>query len=568
MKLKDIKIKTNKTSKQYSSKNATYLIQAGFIDMTMAGVYTFLPLGLRVLNKIENIVRKEMDKIGTELLMPALSPKQLWETTKRLDTVDVLMKTSGANQVSKNKSTNEYILNSTQEEVITPLVQKFNKSYKDFPFAFYQIQSKFRNEARAKSGILRGREFRMKDLYSFHTSLESLQTYYEKSKQTYTNVFNNLGLGKITKIALASGGDFTKDYSHEFQTKLEAGEDVIFYDKKTDIAYNKEVAPSKAPEFEQDQAVKEKKNIFGENITGMKALSKMLSIPEHRCIKTMIYQADEKVVAVALRGDYQVNEYKLKKALDCNYLALASLEVVKETTGANLGYAGIINLSDNIVKVFDDSIQNLVNFECGANKTNYHAVNVNWDRDVEKPSKFYDIKEAKKGDLNPSSNEVFEVYNASEVGNIFPLGTKFTKAFGYTFTTKDGQQKPVYMGSYGIGTSRVMGIIAEAFSDEKGLIWPKQVAPFRVHLININTDQEAENFYQQLQDSNIEVLFDDRDTSVGKKLTDADLIGIPTRLVMSSRNNGMIEWKDRTQEKPQLLTKQQVIEKLKGEEEL
>lgn len=403
--------KTLKNSKEFDSINATYLTRGAFINMTMAGAYTFLPLGLRVLNKIENIIRKEMDKLAAEVLMTALSPKQVWEQTQRIDTVDVLMQTMGANAASKLKSTNEYILNSTHEEVITPIAYKFNRSYKDFPFAFYQMQTKFRNEARAKSGILRGREFRMKDLYSFHTSEADLKEYYEKVKNAYTTVFKNLGLGADTVIALASGGDFTTDYSHEFQTRCDAGEDMIYLNKQTGVAYNQEVAP-----------------------------------PE---------------------------------ALDAN---------------------------------------------------------------------------------NQETSDEYEVFPACEVGNIFPLNTKFSKAFEYTYTDNTGKENDVYMGCYGIGSSRVMGVLVEKFHDENGIIWPKQVAPFSVHLVSLNgMEQEAEAFYNTLQKLNIEVLWDNRNISAGEKFSDADLIGNPIRLVLSSRNNGKIELKFRNDDESQLLTEDETI---------
>lgn len=409
MKMSRLGTKTLKNSKEYDSKNATLLIRGGFIDMTMAGAYTFLPLGLRVLNKIENIIRKEMDKIASEVLMTALSPKQVWEQTKRLDTVDVLMQTTGANAISKRKSTNEYILNSTHEEVITPIAYRFNRSYKDFPFAFYQIQTKFRNEARAKSGILRGREFRMKDLYSFHTSEEDLKTYYEKVKKSYFTIFKNLGLGDDTVLALASGGDFTKDYSHEFQTRCESGEDIIYLDTETGIAYNQEVAPQDA--------------------------------------------------------------------------------------------------------------------------------------------------------LDQQGSGKYEVFSACEVGNIFPLNTKFSKSFDYTYTDATGKENLVYMGCYGIGSSRVMGVLVEKFNDEVGIIWPKQVAPYTIHLISMpGTETDAQILYDRLTSQKYEVLWDDRNISAGEKFSDADLIGNPIRLVVSNRNARKIEWKLRTESEAQLLTATEVLE--------
>ena len=307
--------KTNKKSKEYNSVNATLLQKGGFIDMVMAGVYTYLPLGLKVLTNIENIIREEMNTIAYEVLMPSLTPKTAWEQTKRLNTVDVLMKTSPANEAALEKNNSEYILNPTHEEVVTPLAQKYNLSYKDFPFAVYQIQSKFRNEPRVKSGLLRGREFRMKDLYSFHTSVDDFKEYYEKAKEVYMNVFKKLGLGDDTVITLASGGSFTEDFSHEFQTICESGEDTLFYVKSKDTYYNKEVAPSKAPRVEYtDKEIMSRKDVLGENIIGVQELADFLHIPVEKTTKTLIFETDkEEIVAAAVRGGYDISEDKLKK---------------------------------------------------------------------------------------------------------------------------------------------------------------------------------------------------------------------------------------------------------------
>lgn len=564
MKYSQLHTKTLKDSKEYQSINATLLTRAGFIDQTMAGVYSFLPLGLRVLNKIEAIVREEMDKIGTEVYLPSLSPMHLWQTTGRLENIDILMKTSGANKISQNKSTKEYVLNCTHEDVITPIVQKFNPSYKDLPVAWYQIQSKFRNEARAKSGLLRGREFRMKDLYSFHVSLDDLKEYYEKSKKAYMNVYRRVGLGEETFITLASGGDFTNENSHEFQTRCESGEDLVFYDKSSNTYYNQEIAPSKAPAFEWDDEQKEYDEAYGENITGMDALVDFLQLPAQQCMKTILYQTETgQIIAVGVQGNYEINEEKVMKVVGCKKLTLAPETVVKEVTGAELGYAGIIGLPDSVTVLVDESMEQAVNFECGANKTNYHSVNVNWNRDVAKPEQFYDLKTAQPGDINPESGQVYETFAASEVGNIFPLGTKFSDAFGYTYTAEDGSQQPVYMGSYGIGTSRLMGVIVEKFHDENGIIWPKAVAPFSVHLISIKAAEEkAEELYQSLTKSGIEVLWDDRPISPGEKFADADLIGIPVRLVVSAKTGDKIEWKERTSAETQLLSEAEVLSKI------
>lgn len=399
------------------SKNAILLTRAGFIHKEMAGVYTFLPLGLRVLKKIEDIVRRHMDTIGNELVMSSLSPRELWETTGRLDVVDVLMKTAPANKASEEKSTNSYILNPTHEELITPIASLYARSYKDLPIALYQIQTKFRNEARAKSGLLRGREFRMKDLYSFHRSEEDLKTYYEHSKKVYMDIYREIGLADDTFITVAGGGDFTKEFSHEFQTLVEAGEDIIYLDRKNNIAYNK--------------------------------------------------------------------------------------EVVTEENAKRLGV-----------------------------------------------------------DFN-----TLEQVKACEVGNIFPLGTKFTTAFDYTYTDEQGQKQPVYMGCYGIGPSRLMGVVTEKFADEKGLVWPAAIAPFSLHLIAISKDKDseasklAEDIYTKLTQAGVEVLFDDRDEGAGSKFADSDLIGIPMRVVVSDKSleKGGVEIKERTSDQSEIVTVEQLL---------
>lgn len=394
------------------SKNAILLTRAGYIHKEMAGVYTFLPLGLRVLRKIEDIVRHHMDTVGNELLMPSLSPEERWSATGRLDTIDVLMKTVPANKSSAERSSNSYVLNPTHEDVITPIVKDIARSYRDLPVALYQIQTKFRNEARAKSGILRGREFRMKDLYSFHKDQEDLMRFYDTMKTVYANVFDEIGIGADTYLTVASGGDFTPNFSHEFQTLTEAGEDLIYVDRKNKIAYNKEVVSE---------------------------------------------------------------ENAIKLGVDFN-----SLEQIK----------------------------------------------------------------------------------ACEVGNIFPLDTRFSKALDYTYTNEKGEQQIIYMGSYGIGPSRLMGVVTEKLADEKGLVWPASIAPFSLHLLSLSKDKTSESYklaesiYSTLTASGVEVLFDDREASAGEKFADSDLIGIPMRVVVSDKSleKGGVELKERTSNESSIVT--------------
>lgn len=554
MKYSQLLGKTAKTIREFDSANATLLQKAGYISQEMAGVYSYLPLGVRVIKKIEQIVREEMNTISNETILPILAPIENWQTTGRLNTFDVLFKAQKAKEEFTEASDHEFILGASHEEIATPLAKRYIISYKDLPLSLYQIQTKFRNEARPKSGLLRGREFRMKDMYSFHISEEDLDTYYYTCIDVYKRVYERLGIGHITYVTRASGGVFTSNFSHEFQTKSETGEDINFHVPSKNITFNKEIAPSKAPELDtKDEKVLPRKDIKGEGIIGVEALAKFLNIPVEKTTKTLIYETDTHgVIAAAVRGDYDVNEEKLQKIIGCNSLTLAREDVVKRVTNAEIGYAGILDLPEEVTVYMDDSMKDRKNFECGANKTNYHSININFGRDIPLPDQFYDVKVAKEGDMYPETGEVYEVFRGSEVGNIFPLGTKYTDAFNLNFTDEHGVQQPIHMGCYGIGTSRVMGIIVEALHDEKGIVWPKQIAPFTCHLLDLSggdntTKQRADSVYKQLTQAGIETLYDDRaDIRAGEKFTDADLIGIPYRVVVSKKTGEKIELKKRT----------------------
>ena len=399
---------TKDAPKDEVSLNAQLLIRAGFVDKLMAGVYTFLPLGIRVLDKIKDVVRDEMNKIdGQEVYMPALTPKENWEQTDRWENFDALFKLSGID----NK---DYALGATHEEIVTPLAKKFINSYKDLPLAVYQIQDKFRNEVRAKSGLMRGREFSMKDLYSFHRTEEDLDAYYEKAKQAYFNVFNRCGLESY--IVEASGGAFS-EFSHEYQVFTEYGEDEVYFCEKCDRHQNKELVEA---------------------------------------------------------GD-----------LKCPYCS-----------------------SDRVVR------------------------------------------------------------KAIEVGNIFKLMTKFSEPFNVTFTDEDGKDKTVIMGTYGIGPSRVMGTVVEVHHDDKGIIWPEEIAPYKVHLIYLGKDdkikQVADKLYEDLNSAGVEVLYDDREESAGVKLNDSDLLGLPYRVLLSEKTlaENSVELKERAKEEAQLIKLTEIVKKL------
>lgn len=532
MKYSHLFTKTEKTLPAgEEARNAQLLIQAGFIRKEMAGVYSFLPLGLRVLRKIEQIVREEMDKIGCqELLMPSLCPQENWVKTGRWDTVDVLYKLELPNG-------KEVALSPTHEEIVTPLVQNYLNSPKNFPACVYQFQWKFRNEARAKSGLLRGREFLMKDAYSFHTSVEDFEEYYEAQKQAYLRIYDRLGIGDITYVVAADGGDFS-EFSHEFQTISEIGEDLIFKVPGKDVYLNREIVVSKAPAVEKDDKMLGREDVLGEGLIGVDALAEFLKIPVEKTTKTLLLETDDgRVIAAAVRGGYDVDMNKLKKIVGDSSLVLASEETVKRVTGAEVGYAGMLNLPEEVEQFWDDSTENRMNFEMGANETNFHSVNINFGRDLDEPEKFYDFKVPKPGDLHPESGEVYETMKAVEVGNIFPLADKFSKAFNFK-----SEGKSVTMGCYGIGVTRIMGILAEIFSDEKGLKWPESVAPFQIYLAAIGKSdvvyEKAEEIYGKFMARGIEVFFDDRrekKVGPGQKFADHELMGIPVRVVVSEK---------------------------------
>lgn len=561
-----------------TSRNAQLLIRAGFVHKTMAGVYSYLPLGLRVLNKIENIVRKHMDSIGgQEVLMNSLHPKIWWDTTDRWDPekVDVLFRL-------ESQTGSQYALACSHEEQVTPIVRDYVKSYKDlpdceiddlgnyhYPISVYQIQTKFRDELRSKSGLLRGREFRMKDMYDFHTNQKSADTYYDLVKETYLKIYSELGLEAYA--VHASGGMFTQNDSHEFQVPCQAGEDEIYISQDGSQIFNSEVAPcldDSVDYTQEDEKSVENHELHG--IIGVESLVKHFGIDVTRSTKTMMFEDNNgKMVVAAVRSDRNISLEKLQKVAGRS-LKLASAETVKKFTGAEIGYAGIINLPESSEIYLDDSLSKLKNFETGTNKTGYHSINVCFGRDLPHPEKFYDIKVARSGDKNPADNLPWRVEVSAEVGNIFKLGDKYTKAFNLTFNDENNKPQTPIMNCHGIGTSRCMGVIAEIYSDDKGLKWPESVAPFKIHLITHldKTDEDAnarisnlaneiyngevENFDNGNQAISIEpgeVLWDDRQgISIGEKFADADLIGCPFQVVISKRSleSGGVEIKIRS----------------------
>ncbi|MBN2015633.1 proline--tRNA ligase [Candidatus Dojkabacteria bacterium] len=563
--------KTQKESRELETKNMTLLSKGGFINQHMAGVYTYLPLGYRVVAKIEDIIRDEMNKVnGQELRLPSLHSARNWKQTGRWDTHDTLFR------FKSYYSKLDLAFCPTHEELVTPLAKEYTFSYKDLPFSLYQIQTKFRDEKRPTLGLSRLREFRMKDMYSFHASREDLYDYYEEVKQAYWNIFKRVGLDDITYITLASGGDFTDEYSHEFQTAGRNGQDLIFHCKSCNITYNREVAPSKIPsQCCTGEKEKPMKAVLGKGIKGVEELAKFLKIEVERTTKTLLYETEkENVIAVAVRGDYNVNEEKLKKVTGYKELKLASKERVKKVTGAEIGYAGIVDLPEDIEVYVDDSLKSRKNFECGANKTDYHNINVNFGRDLPKPKKYLDFKLSREGDICPKCGQKYEVIRALENGNIFPLEKKFSKFFNLYYTDKEGTEQIVYMGCYGIGPDRIISSIVENKSDDKGIIWPITITPYYVHLISLedgDIKSKANDLYDSLLKEGIEILWDDRDdASAGEKFNDADLIGIPIRIIISKRSLSRdgVEMKLRTEKEGEIIELDKVVDVIKQKIEL
>ncbi len=546
-----------------NSANAKYLVQGGFIDQLAAGIYTFLPLGRRVLTKINQIIRDEMDAIdGQEVTMPVTHPLEVWQATGRDKTMDdILFRTQG----SDNK---EYILSPSHEEVVTPLVNKFVNSYKDLPVSVYQIQTKFRNEPRAKSGLLRGREFGMKDMYSFHTNDEDLDQYYEKAKEAYLKVYARCGL--TAYVVEASGGAFSDKPSHEFSVITSAGEDTILVCEKCQTAQNIEVATGKIiPHQTHQDSEKDLEEVKVQRGKNIAESAKAHGVEESQVLKTVVYEVEEQgLLGVVIRGDFSINELKLENYLGKRVRPASASKV--EAAGLVPGFISPVH-NDKIPFIGDHSITNVKNFVTGANKDQTDLINVNQGRDFIVKD-LTDLVEV-KGDqfLCDKCDQPFKEETAVEAGNIFKLGTKYTEAINFKYVDSDGKEKHPIMGCYGIGNTRLLGTIVEASHDEKGIIWPKSVAPYQVHLIHLGKDEKvterAEELYQELLKHGYEVFYDDRNESPGKKFNDADLIGIPVRIVISSRTleKESVEFKLRTAEEAEIIKLKDLDKKLQNE---
>ncbi len=547
------------TPKDATLESHKLLYRAGFIRESVAGRYYLLPLGLRVQQKVQAIIKEEMDFAGAqEMIAPILHPKALWEETNRTNSVGFELMSI------KDRNDFEFILGGTAEEMLVDLVRKFQISYKDLPFNLYQFSVKFRDELRARGGLLRLREFVMKDAYSFHGSEEDFKVEYQNMMDTYSTIFKRLGLE--TQIVESDNGYIGGDYCHEFVVENEVGESRYLTDGTGYSAHEDVARFMLEPIKKLDEEQKPMEGVLGKGIIGVEELAKFLEIPVESTTKTILFETDKReVIAAAVRGGFDINETKLIHIAKCHRLKLASVETVRKVTGAEVGYAGVLNLPKEVKVYFDETCANRVNFEMGANRTDYHTINVNFGRDLEEPEEFYDFKMAKEGYLSPNG-KLLKAKKGIEVGNIFQLGFHYSsKMKGASFKDAKGEEKPYYMGCYGIGLARTMATIVEVFHDEKGIIWPESVAPYQVHLIGLGLEddkvkQEAENVYKLLQVEGIEVLYDDReDASAGAKFADADLIGIPYRVVISKKTGDKLEVKKRSEKETSFVSLGELI---------
>lgn len=543
--------------------SAKLLYQAGYIRESTAGRFYFLPLGIRVQKKIIEIVKEEMDKAGAqEMVTPIFHPLSLWQETNRDKEAKFEL------TLLKDRRGAEFVPGGTAEEMMVDLVRKFQISYRDLPFNIYQFSNKFRDELRARGGLLRVREFIMKDAYSFHASEDDFKKEYESMRQTYTTIFERLGLKTI--VVESDNGYIGGDYCHEFVVESPIGESRFLTTEDGSYAAHEDVANFQREFLPPDENLADYQEIEGVGIVGVAELAQFLHIPVERTTKTILFETEKgEVVAAALMGKYEVNEVKLKHAVGCLELKLASPETVKRITGAEIGYAGLINLSPEVRVIMDISLQGRTNFEMGANRTNFHSINVNFGRELPLPSQFYDIAMAEPGFLAPEGDKKLVEKRGIEVGNIFQLGYHYSKLMkNANFIDEQGKTQPYYMGCYGIGIGRSLASIVEIYHDEKGICWPAQVAPFTLHLVGLNLDdpavkEKAFALYEQLIQKGHDILFDDRlKVSPGEKLADADLIGIPIRLVISKKTGDQIEVKERTQSESKRMSYVEVLKML------
>ena len=537
------------------------MLRAGMIRPLASGLYTWLPTGLKVLRKVEQIVREEMDKSGAlEVSMPVVQPGDLWQESERWEQY-------GPELLRFNdRGDRPFVLGPTHEEVITDLARRELTSYKQLPINLYQIQTKFRDEVRPRFGVMRAREFLMKDAYSFHSDKASLQQTYDLMYQTYSNIFTRLGLD--FRAVQADTGSIGGSASHEFQVLAASGEDDIVFSTDSDYAANIELAEAVAL-GERQPPKEEMRLIDTPNCKTIAALVEQFGLPIEKTVKTLLVQATEEsghqLIALIVRGDHELNEIKAEKIAEvASPLVFATEEEIRAVVGAGVGSLGPVNLT--IPVVIDRTVANLSDFAAGANIDDKHYFGINWERDLPL-AQIADLRNVVEGDPSPCGKGTLQIKRGIEVGHIFQLGTKYSQAMNATVQGEDGRPQVMTMGCYGIGVSRVVAAAIEQNHDDRGIIWPAQIAPFQVAIVPMNmqkseaVQQYAENLYRTLQQQGVEVIFDDRKERPGVMFADMELIGVPHTIVIGEKNllNGELEYKNRSSGEKQMIAKDQVL---------
>lgn len=542
------------------SMSHKFLLKSGMIKQNARGIYSYLPTAKRVLNKIERIVREEMERIdGVEVLMPVLQPSELWEESGRWEAYgSELMRL-------KDRNNRDFALGPTHEEIITSLVRDELKSYKRLPITLFQIQSKFRDEKRPRFGLLRGREFIMKDAYSFHSDEESLDETYNDMYNAYHNIFTRVGL-KFRPV-LADSGAIGGDHTHEFMALAEIGEDTIVYSDSTDFAANIEKAEVVYTPNPEHTEIKELEKVETPDVKTAQALADFLNVTLDRIIKSMIIKVDDEYVMILIRGRHELNDVKLKSFFKTENIELATETEIENIMGAKPGSLGPVNV-DKIKIYADQFIQDINNLAVGANEDGYHYLNANVDRDF-KVEAYGDFRFILEGEALPNNLGNAKFAEGIEVGQVFKLGTKYSESMNATFLNEQGRAQPLIMGCYGVGISRTLSAVIEQHHDDNGIIWPKAISPYDLHLIAINPKQEAQKelsdqIYEQLREK-FDVLYDDRKERAGVKFNDADLIGLPVRIMVGKKaSEGIVEVKRRDNTESQEVHVDEIEEVIKA----
>ena len=535
------------------------MVRAGMIRKLAAGIYSTLPLGLRVLRKVENIIREEMNATGAqEVFLPCIQPAELWQESGR-------WKLYGKDLLRiKDRHDRDFCFGPTHEEVITDILRKEVRSYRQLPISFYQIQTKFRDEIRPRFGMMRGREFMMKDAYSFDCDEEGAEKAYRKMYQAYCNIFKRCGLN--FKAVEADSGTIGGSYSHEFMVMANSGEEAIAFCDKCDYAANLEKAEIKATDSCKKNEKKKLNSVETPGMTSVEEVSSFLKVTPKDLAKTLIFETDKGTVAAMVRGDHQINEIKLKKITGCSEISLAREEVVKEVSGAPAGFTGPIGLKIDVFA--DHAVQLGANFVTGANKADYHLLNVNDGRDFN-VKKFCDIRNVEDGDPCPKCSGRIQLKRGIEVGHVFKLGEKYSQSLKATFLDKNGKEKYFVMGCYGVGVGRTVAAAIEQNHDQDGIIWPIPIAPFQVIVIPLNMKSKeisnaADKIYEDLSKEKMEVLIDDRDERPGVKFKDADLLGIPLQVIIGGKTlkESAVELKIRKDKKTEKIGLDEIKKKI------